>query len=67
MRKNESEILRAVYDTAKGLHKAGVMDPLTLGELDRLCLVPIEPIAPIASIELPVKDAKITNRPEKPA
>ena len=64
MRKNESEILRAVYDTAKGLHKAGVMDPLTLGEFDRLCLAPIEPIAPIAPS---VNDAKITNRPEKPA
>lgn len=46
MRKKKSAILEAVHDTAKGLHKAGVMDRITLREFDRLCLPPIEPLEP---------------------
>jgi putative transcriptional regulator len=46
MRKKKSAILEAVHDTAKGLHKAGVMDQVTLREFDRLCLMPIEPLEP---------------------
>lgn len=46
MRKTKSTILEAVYDTAKGLHKAGVLDQVTLREFDRLCLPPIEPLRP---------------------
>ena len=46
MRKTKSTILEAVHDTAKGLHKAGVMDQVTLREFDRLCLPPIEPLEP---------------------
>jgi putative transcriptional regulator len=46
MRKKKSTILEAVHDTAKGLHKAGVMDLVTLREFDRLCLPPIEPLEP---------------------
>jgi putative transcriptional regulator len=46
MRKTESPILAAVHDTAKGLHKAGVMDQLTLREFDPLCLPPVEPLQP---------------------
>lgn len=46
MRKTKSPILEAVYDTAKGLHKAGVMDQVTLREFDRLCLPPVEPLDP---------------------
>lgn len=42
MRKKKSAILEAVHDTAKGLHRAGVMDLVTLREFDRLCLPPIE-------------------------
>jgi hypothetical protein len=34
MRKTKSPILEAVHDTAKGLHKAGVMDQVTLHEFD---------------------------------
>lgn len=44
MRKTKSAILEAVHETAKGLHKAGVMDQVTLREFDRLCLPPIEPL-----------------------
>ena len=46
MRKTKSTILEAVYDTAKNLHKAGVLDQVTLREFDRLCLPPIEPLRP---------------------
>jgi putative transcriptional regulator len=33
-----------VHDTAKGMHKAGVMDQVTFREFDQLCLPPIEPL-----------------------
>lgn len=46
MRKTKSPILEAMHDTATGLHKAGVMDQVTLREFDRLCLPPIEPLPP---------------------
>ena len=46
MRKTKSPILEAVHETAKGLHKAGVMDRVTLREFDQLCLPPIEPLQP---------------------
>ena len=46
MRKTKSSILEAVHDTAKGLHKSGAMDQVTLREFDQLCLPPIEPLAP---------------------
>ena len=46
MRKTRSAILEAVYDTAKGLHKAGAMDQVTLREFDRLCLPSVEPLEP---------------------
>ena len=46
MRKTKSTILEAVHDTAKGSHKAGVLDQVTLREFDRLCLPPIEPLGP---------------------
>ena len=46
MRKTKSAILEAVHQTAKGLHKAGVMDQVTLREFDRLCLPPVEPLGP---------------------
>ena len=46
MRKTKSTILEAVHGTAKGLHEAGVMDQVTMREFDRMCLPPIEPLAP---------------------
>jgi putative transcriptional regulator len=46
MRKTKSPLLQAIHETAKGLHKAGVMDQITLREFDRLCLPPIEPLEP---------------------
>jgi putative transcriptional regulator len=46
MRKTKSKILEAVHETAIGLHKAGVMDLLTLREFDRLCLPAIKPLEP---------------------
>ena len=46
MRKTKSKILEAVHETAKGLHNADVMDQTTLREFDRLCLPPVESLAP---------------------
>jgi putative transcriptional regulator len=46
MRKKKSAILEAVHDTAKGLHKAGVMDLVTLREFDLLCLPQIDSLEP---------------------
>lgn len=46
MRKTRSPIIKAVRDTAKGLHKAGVMDQVTLREIDPLWLPPVEPLEP---------------------
>ena len=36
------KILDTVHDTAKGLHKAGVMDTKTMHEFDALCLTPVK-------------------------
>jgi putative transcriptional regulator len=46
MRKTKSAFLEAVQDTAKGPHKARVMDQVTLHEFDRLCLPPVESLSP---------------------
>lgn len=46
MQKTKSAILEAAHDTAKGLHKAGVMDQVTLREFDRLCLPSVAPLEP---------------------
>lgn len=46
MRKARSPILDAVHQTAKGLHKVGVMDQVTLREFDRMCMLPVEPLEP---------------------
>lgn len=35
-------ILDTVHETAKGLHKAGVMDTTTMREFDALCLPPVK-------------------------
>ena len=35
-------IVGAVHETAKGLHKAGVMDVATMREFDALCLPPVK-------------------------
>ena len=36
------DIIKAVHETAKGLHKAGVMDAVTLRDFDALCLPPVK-------------------------
>jgi putative transcriptional regulator len=46
MRKAKSPILAAVLDTAKGLHKAGAMDQVTLREFNQMCLPPVDPLEP---------------------
>lgn len=46
MRNTRSPITEAVRDTAKGLHKTGLFDQITLREFDPLRLPPVEPLAP---------------------
>jgi len=46
MRKTRSPIIEAVRETAKGLHKAGTMDQITLREIDPLWLPPVGPLRP---------------------
>ena len=47
-KKTESPILAAVHETAKDLHRAGVMDQITLREFEQLCVPPVEPSKPAA-------------------
>lgn len=42
---NES-ILEIVYETAKGLNEAGIMDEKTMAEIDALCLPPLKTYTP---------------------
>ena len=39
-------MLKSVHETAKGLHKAGAMDEMTMREFDALCLPPIRNYTP---------------------
>ena len=39
-------ILKSVHETAKGLHKAGAMDEVTMREFDALCLPPVKNYTP---------------------
>ncbi len=36
------DLITAVHETARGLHKAGVMDAVTLRDFDALCLPPVK-------------------------
>jgi putative transcriptional regulator len=40
------KLLKAVHDTAQGLHKAGTLDAMTLREFDALCLPPVKTYTP---------------------
>ena len=39
-------ILKSVHETAKGLHKSGVIDEVTMREFDALCLPPVKTYTP---------------------
>jgi putative transcriptional regulator len=41
-----SRILKNVHASAKGLHKAGFLDALTMREFDALCLPPLRSYTP---------------------
>ena len=41
------KILDTVHDTAKGLHKTGVMDAKTMREFDALCLTPVKNLSAV--------------------
>jgi len=41
-----SKILKAVHETAKNLHDAGIMNTITMREFDMLCLKPARKMTP---------------------
>lgn len=43
----KKKILDTVHQTAKGLHKAGVMDKQTMREFDALCLPPVKNLSAV--------------------
>ena len=60
MRKTRSPILQAVHETARGLHKASVMNQVTLREFDQLCLPPVDPLEP-AQIKRIRENARVSQ------
>lgn len=42
----DKTILEVVHESARDLHKAGVMDDITLREFDALCLSPVKQYTP---------------------
>lgn len=48
MHKPQSAIFAVVHETASGLHKAGIIDQISMREFDQLCLAPIDPPRPSA-------------------
>ncbi len=44
--KTETGVLASVRETAFGLHKAGLVDKVTMREFDALCLAAVEPLTP---------------------
>ena len=40
------KILKAMHETAKGLHRAGTMNAVTMHEFDALCLPPVKTYTP---------------------
>ena len=44
--KTETDVLASVYETASGLHEAGLVDKATMREFDALCLTAVEPLTP---------------------
>ena len=38
-------ILNAMHETARDLHEVGLMDEITMKELDALCLPPVKPLS----------------------
>ncbi len=47
-KKKKSSLLAAVYETAKGLYRAGAIEQVTMREFDQLCLPPVEDLPPRA-------------------
>ena len=41
------KLLKAMHETAKGLHEAGTLDTMTMREFDALCLPPVKTYTPM--------------------
>lgn len=46
MKQKKKSIVSAMHKTAKGLHRIGVVDAITMHEFDSLCLSPAHPLSP---------------------
>lgn len=44
--KAKTDALSAIHETAAGLHRAGLLDEVTMREFDALCLTPVERLSP---------------------
>ncbi len=44
--KRKSRILEEMHETARGLHKAGLIDKRRIREFDALCLLDLEEMSP---------------------
>ncbi len=44
--KYRSSLLAGAHETARGLHRAGVMDRETMRKFDVMCLTPVQPLTP---------------------
>lgn len=44
--KYRSGLMASIHETARGLHKAGVMDKRTLRKFDVMCLTPVKALTP---------------------
>lgn len=53
----DKSILDTIHESAKGLHKAGVMNDVTMREFDALCLPPIKTYTPAQ-----IKRIRLKNR-----
>lgn len=51
-----SDILKTVHQTAQGLHKAGVIEKLTMRKFDTLCLTTVHEFSPAQVRALRVKN-----------
>lgn len=51
-----TKILKAVHTTASGLHKAGIMDAVTMKEFDALCLKPVHKMSPSQIKQIRLKE-----------
>ena len=56
VRRNKSDAIAAVHETAQGLRDAGVMAKHTMKAFDEMCLTPVEEMTPEKIRELRIRE-----------